>query len=156
MLCLLNYESSKIKLNENTNLMKICLQINCTNKALNNRVKAIYSKENKFPNNTSFRESIMEKSATNLTLKCKKEYCKYCCLSTNRCGNKSQCINSHNNTPFFQLVLLFITIYLGFILYLKSKQVDDLPDNNKQAEDVPKDFLKELSSLYELVSSNKM
>lgn len=130
-----------------------CDKENCKNKYVfqiksSNEKKESYNKENVLDE-----ISTNEKIATTFS-HCKEENCKYCCLSTNRCGSQKQCENKKKYTFVFNIIFFVLCITLFTILAIKYYQIDGYPDQEKE-DKLDKKYITELMTVFNLIRRDK-
>jgi hypothetical protein len=121
-------------------------EVNCENK-VTYRITAIYTNE------TTQQNSHDIFSLTSLPInKCKSEDCEFCCLSTNKCGTKIQCENSHVLKNFFNVLFFVLVGVLVAAFIVKCYHIDSQPEQLKSDKI---ENLNELISLFGLIKNNR-
>lgn len=130
-----------------------CDKENCKNRYVfqirsNNEKKENVEKEN-------ILDGLSNEKISTTFSHCKEENCKYCCLSTNRCGSQKQCENKKKYTFVFNIIFAVLCCTLFLILAIKYYQIDGLPDQEKDNK-LDKKYISELMSVFNLIRRDKI
>jgi len=116
------------------------------------RVEAIfYNSDNK--TNSAIQKNDLFNFAMPINT-CRNEDCEFCCLSTNRCGSKKQCVNSKYYIKYIHLCFISLFLLLLLCLIIKCIQTDAFPDQ-KHEEKINNNDLNELINMFGVIRNNR-
>jgi hypothetical protein len=134
--------------NSETVISKKCEknEVNCENR-VTYRVAATYANETL----EYTTHDIM--SLTTIPInKCKIEDCEFCCLSTNKCGTRKQCENSHYFMTYINAVFYTVVLTLVITFIMKCFQIDSYPEQLNQDKI---ENLNELINMFGIIKNNR-